>query len=440
MRDFMDRKHLEWAQRTTLGAWTLVLAIPFLLLSAGLASTRSARSSSLPGSAAVHQSHGTAGVKFKVLYSFAGGADGGVPSAGVVLDRSGNAYSTTQYGGDLTCNSGHGCGTVFKLDPTGKETVVHAFQGATTDGSIPMGDLLLDNKGNLYGTTYFGGGSPNCNGGCGTVFKLTPKGKKWAETVLYSFTSDPDGAHPSAGLVMDSDGNLYGTTQYGGASGEGTVFKLDTARNETILYSFQNNGVDGEVPLCTLLRDRSGNLYGTTYFGGSSTNCAGGCGTVFKLGSADNETILYNFTGGSDGNNPPAGLVRDKSGLMYGTAGPSPYFSGTVFKLDQNGTFSVVYDFGSGRPHDGGQPNARLLRGRSGNLYGTTAIGGYSDIGTVFKINNEGKETVLYNFLGGSDGGEPLGDLVMDDKGNLYGTASAYGAHGQGVVFKISPK
>jgi len=268
-----------------------------------------------------------------VLHSFAGHpGDGANPEAGLVRDAQGNLYGTTLTGGSggpELCSGVGGCGTVFKLDTTSKETVLYSFTGVP-DGEEPDAGLVRDAQGNLYGTTYNGGAS-----NLGTVFELDTTGK---ETVLHSFTgTGGDGSEPYGGLVLDAQGNLYGTTSFGGASGDGTVFELDTAGKETVLYSFTGTGGDGAYP-SGLVRDAQGNLYGTTYGGGAS-----GFGTVFKLDTAGKETVLYSFTGtGGDGAYPSGlvRLVRDAQGNLYGTtyeggdlACDAPYGCGTVFKL-----------------------------------------------------------------------------------------------------------
>jgi len=300
-----------------------------------------------------------------VLYSFTGGSDGKWPYASVIRDRAGNLYGTTHSGGD------YGNGTVFKLDASGNETVLHSFAGGS-DGSVPLAGLIMDKAGNLFGTTYVGGTYNS-----GTAFKLDPSGN---ETVLYTFTGGSDGGGPYAGsLIMDAAGNLYGTTSSGGAYGLGTVFKLDTFGFETVLHSF--NGSNGALLYSGLVMDAEGNLYGTT-FGGGSTNC---CGTVFKLDTAGQETVLHTFTGvGGDGVFPLAGLVRDRLGNLYGTtSGGGAYGGGIVFKLDRSGYETVLHSFtGNGLAY----ANGDLLRDRLGNLYGTTFYGGDSGDGTVFKI------------------------------------------------------
>ena len=360
-----------------------------------------------------------------VLHSFGATAtDGATPSAGLIMDSSGNFYGTTETGGP------NNVGTVFKITPTGTESVLHSFGATATDGTLPFAGLVMDGSGNLYGTTT-GGGVPTGVGAHsqGTVFKITPAG---TETILYSFTGGSDGGNPEAGLLMDSGGNLYGTTQQGGSSNDGTVFKLTPAGNKTILHSFAG-GADGSGPLAALIMDGGGNLYGTTTVGGSSNN-----GTVFKLTPAGNETILHSFAGGADGSGPRAGLIMDSSGNLYGTTyqGGSSN-NGTVFKITPSGAESVLHDFGA-TATDGTLPLAGLIMDGNGNLYGTTSLGVGSE-GTVFKITPAGTETILYTFTGGSDGGSPEAGLVMGSNGNLYGTTYAGGAGSLGTVFEITP-
>jgi uncharacterized repeat protein (TIGR03803 family) len=252
---------------------------------------------------------------YSVLHAFTG-SDGAGPYGGLVRDKKGNLYGTTYAGGASLR------GVVFELDPTGKESVLYSFTGGA-DGSNPFyGDLLRDEEGNLYGTTYEGG-DLNCyiHGGCGVVFKVDPTGK---ETVLYTFTG-ADGRAPEGSLVRDEAGNLYGTTGVGGnpscfgGAGCGVVFKVDPTDKETVLYAF-TGGTDGRNPLGGLVRDQQGNLYGTTPYGGDQgAFCAGFCGVVFKVDPTGKETVLYTFTGMADGATPLAGLLRDKDGNLYGT-------------------------------------------------------------------------------------------------------------------------
>lgn len=373
---------------------------------------------------------------YSVLYEFKGGGnnDGALPFAAVIKDGSGNLYGTTAEGGE-----GNNDGTVFKVAPNGTETVLHAFTGCSDflDGCQPRGKLLLDKKGNLYGTTYSGGGSLG-----GTVFKISASGK---QKVLYAFTGNADGSLPAAGLIKDSAGNLYGTGAAGGNGGQGVVFKVSPTGNETVLYSF-TGGADGGTPIGDLIADSSGNLYGTTYYGGAGSACIANCGVVFKVDSNGNETVLYAFQGGNDGAYPAAGLVRDSAGNFYGTTeyggGPGCFEGtgcGTVFKLTPGGTETVVYSFTGGA--DGGYPSSNLVED-NGAVYGTTTSygGGCGNCGTVFKVTSRGVVSTLHAFVGASagDGSMPKAGLLKVGK-ILYGTTSE-GGNGQsnGVVFKIA--
>jgi uncharacterized repeat protein (TIGR03803 family) len=378
---------------------------------------------------------------FVLLHSFTG-ADGLTPVAGLIRDAGGNLYGTTRNGG------ASGNGVVFKLSPTGTETVLHNFAGYPTDGEIPLAELVRDVAGNLYGTTDSGGAS-----GFGVVFKLSPNG---TETVLHNFAGYPtDGASPG-GLVQDAAGNLYGTTREGGTGckpgGCGTVFELIRCSSAPSGYDFKVlhnfNGRDGGGPSRSLVRDAAGDLYGTASDGGT-----GSFGTVFKLSPTGALTVLHNFTGGADGQYPAAGLVRDGAGNLYGTTpggGTSGY--GVVFKLSPAGTETVLYSFTGGA--DGWGPGAGLLRDAAGNLYGTTVYGGGGNsnvcstggCGVVFKVSPTGTKTALYSFTGGVDGGNPQAGLIQDVVGNLYGTVPIGGAtstcdppRGCGVVFRLTP-
>ena len=363
---------------------------------------------------------------------------GSSPFGGLVVDSAGNLYGTTSYGGV------YGYGTVFKLDTSGNETVLHSFTNSDGDGAFPFSGLVMDAARNLYGTTYGGGSSS-----FGTVFKLDSLAN---ETVLHSFTGRPDdGAFPLAGLLMDAAGDLYGTTQDGGAYGQGTVFKLDTSGDEVVLHSFSRPytdgpGADGAYPQAGLVMDAAGNLYGTASGAG-----AFGWGTVFKLDTSGNLTVLHTFTNsGGDGADPIGGLVMDVAGNLYGTTfgGGSSTF-GTVFKLDSSGNETVLYSFAGpvfgGPGADGALSQAGLIMDLAGNLYGTTGAGGPYGYGTVFKLDPSGKETVLHSFTGsGGDGLSPSVPLVMDTAGSLFGTTTQGGAYGNfgygygGTVFKLT--
>jgi uncharacterized repeat protein (TIGR03803 family) len=303
--------------------------------------------------------------------------------------------------------------------------VLHSFTN-TPDGAIPLAGLVRDKAGNLYGTTAVGGSSS-----LGTIFKVDATTN---ETVLYSFTGAPDGANPQAGLVRDKAGNLYGTTFSGGSTdagpqNAGTVFKLDTFGNESMLHSFTRSP-DGAFSQAALIRDKAGNLYGTTTFGGSFNR-----GSVFKLDTTGSETVLHSFTGVLDGAFPQAGLVMDKAGNLYGTT-VSP---GAVFKLDASGNETLLYIF-TDTP-DGANPQAGVVRDKAGNLYGTTTSGGSAgaDAGTVFKLDTSNNETLLHSFANTPDGAFPQAALIRDKAGNLYGTTRAGGSSGHGTVFKLTP-
>jgi uncharacterized repeat protein (TIGR03803 family) len=366
---------------------------------------------------------------FSVLYTFTGGADGGMPDAGVVQDSAGNLYGTTSAGGSGTFNCVTGCGTVFKVDTAGNETVLYDFAG-NKDGATPLyGGLFRDSSGNLYGTTSVGGAAGN-----GTIFKVNPTSKERA----VSFAGGKSGGFPAAGLVPDGAGNAYGTTQYRGTGcppyGCGTVFKVNSAGKVTVLYSFLG-GSDGANPVSGLVRDSVGSFYGTTLNGGASN-----AGTVFKIDPTGKETVLHAFTGGTDGAKPYAGLVLDDAGDLYGvTSAGGANNGGTVFQVDSTGKETVLYNFCCA---DGQSPMGTLTRDSTGNLYGTTFAGGPAFGGTVFKLDSTGTETVLYSFCAQNncaDGVQPYAGVLRDSAGSLYGTTSGGGVNGAGVVFKIAP-
>ena len=418
--------------------------------------------------------------KESVLYTFctqSNCADGANPGGELVLDQNGNLYGTTDSGGahdSSFCHlvSYHGCGVVFKLDPAGKETVLHSFcaQPNCVDGANPIAGLIFDQKGNLYGTTFLGGAYGNgycfAGGSCGVVFKLTPKGKY---TVLYNFCQQlhcTDGENPAAGLVFDKKGNLYGTTSDGGIfngcsdCGAGVVFKLTPKGKETVLHFFCSEWrcIDGEYPSGGLASDQKGNFYGTASSGG-----AYGDGVVFKLTPEGTYTVLYSFCAlynCPDGARPSGALIFDQKGNLYGTteAGGAAG-GGTVFKLTAAGKETVLYGFcKQNNCADGAWPEG-LIFDQKGNLYGTTAYGGFhsgcsgNGCGVVFKLGPHGKETVLHTFCTQSncaDGASPYAGLIVGQKGNLYGTTFTGGLQNNicadegdaftcGVVFKISP-
>lgn len=405
-----------------------------------------------------------------VLYNFAGvPGDGFQPLSGLIFDPAGNLYGTTNEGGiDTDCQGlgNSGCGTVYELSPVGsgwQETVLYSFSGGS-DGGVPAAGLIRDASGNLFGTTQFGGISGGCSGfGCGVVFELSPSGSGWTETVIHSFTGDADGAYPVAGLIFDAAGNLYGTASAGGNSingcvyqrinGCGVIFELSPGSSwtETVIHTFID-GSDGAAPLAGLTLDSAGNLYGTAAFAGTAGKGVAfgikkGTGGMWRLG------VIHAFTGGKDGGDPKTGLTFDSAGNLYGTAAiDGADFGGVVFELAPGSggawKFGLLHSFTGG--HDGNQPLGNLLLDTAGNVYGTTEEGGKlidcfdAGCGVVFKlsprIGGGFIETVLHTFMSnGTDGTNPFGGLVFDSAGNLYGTTNAGGTNSAGTVFEITP-
>jgi uncharacterized repeat protein (TIGR03803 family) len=383
---------------------------------------------------------------FTSLASF-DGTDGLNPRAALVQDSDGNFYGTTEGGG------AYSSGTVFKVTAGGTLTILYSFcaQPHCSDGFDPYGGLVQAADGNFYGTTYGGGHFfPDClSSGCGTVFKITPAGTL---TTLHSFDGT-GGALPYASLVQASDGNFYGTSYQGGINdtcpyrnqgGCGTVFKITPGGTLTTLYSFcaLAGCVDGDFPVGGLVQGSDGDLYGTTGNGGTNDNCNGsGCGTVFKITLGGTLTTLYSFcplAGCADGMAPYAGLVQATDGSFYGTTyGGGVDGGGTVFKINAGGTLATLHSFDGA---DGDQIWAGLVQATDGNFYGTTTGGGndtcFSGCGTIFKITAGGALTTLHSFDGG-DGNWPIGGLVQASNGNFYGTTYAGGAYGVGTVFRV---
>ena len=353
----------------------------------------------------------------RVLYFFQGGSDGTDPVARLLQGADGNFYGITNSGG------ASGDGTIFEVTPAGVETVLHAFSGA--DGQNPQGGLIEDASGNFFGTSVYGGSS-----GFGTAFELAANR---TETVLHSFTKSGDGGYPICSLVEDGSGNLYGTT-WGGGLTHGIVFEIPSGGSETVLHSFADNSSDGGYPTAGLVRATDGNYYGTTNNGGSANS-----GTVFKITPSGVETLLYTFSGGSDGGNPQNGLIQGSDGNFYGTAtAGGAHGDGAVFEVTPTGTETVVYSFAGGT-NDGSDPAAALLQASDGNFYGTTNQGGSSGDGTVFEVTPAGVETVIYSFTGGStDGAAPSASLIEGSDGKLYGTTSSGGPNGYGTVFVVT--
>ena len=322
-----------------------------------------------------------------------------------------------------------GCGVVFKIDPFGVESILHSFT-CSPDGEYPFA-TLISVDGNLYGTTALGG-----KFSYGSVFKIDSQG---LETVLHSFKSrGKDGQSPYAGLARNSAGNFYVTTVEGGAFNAGVILEFGpTIGGEKILHNFEN-GLDGANPISVLTLDSFGNLYGTAQRGGS-TLCGFGCGTVFKVDIDGNFSVLHSFTGTPDGYDPAyEKLTIDFAGNLFGTTASGGAFNaGTIFKLDPQGNETILYNFTGGA--DGAGPMAGVVMDSAGNLYGTTFSGGSANAGTVFKLDTSGEETILHSFTGIKDGENPYAGIVMDKVGNLYGATPTGGAGGQGTVFKIIP-
>jgi uncharacterized repeat protein (TIGR03803 family) len=414
------------------------------------------------------------------LYSFGATGDGSDPVAGVVFDKNGNLYGTTYYGGF------ENWGTVFELSPSSSgwtETILLKFTDEQ-DGGNPLGGVTLDSAGNVYGTASVGG-DVNCDNfsyqpwGCGAVFELTNSNGTWSETVLHSFAIT-DGAFPNAGLTFDAAGDLVGTTVGGPGPncglGCGTVFELKPGTSGTwtfkTVYTFAG-GTDGAIPKSALVLGADGNFYGTTSQGGDANDCEYGCGTVFSLTPTTSiwkEKLLHHFSGsasnpaGVDGEYPLAAITFDQFGNMYGTAQSGGSASavaqcnavsrcgGTVYELSKNSSGQwitlLLYSFTASG--DGLSPTAGLVADGLGNLYGATQNGGAHGYGSIYELMPQSaggyKERVLYSFLGGSGGSQPIGGLIFDASGNLYGATNSGGSNSQctntggcGTIFELSP-
>jgi uncharacterized repeat protein (TIGR03803 family) len=327
------------------------------------------------------------------------GTDGDQPFGGLVQATSGSFYGITRYGGDVAnCNAPMGCGTVFKMSPSGGLKALHVFSGS--DGEQGLSTLVQATNGYFYGTASNGGDIVNCNApfGCGTIFKISPNGTL---TTLQSLEYT-NGAYPYAGMIQATNGMLYGTMQYGGVNGYGTVYEITPSGTLTTLYNFcsQANCTDGAIVLGGLVQATNGYFYGTTWAGGTSGGCAPwGCGTVFRISPAGHLTTLYDFCSQAnctDGAHPYVALVQGTDGNLYGTTtagGANINMScngnngcGTVFKITPGGKLTTLYRF-AGYPTDGAQPQAGLVQDTNGAFYGTTQLGGANNAGTVFSVS-----------------------------------------------------
>jgi uncharacterized repeat protein (TIGR03803 family) len=394
---------------------------------------------------------------FKVIHDFTGGADGANPYAGLARVGANSFYGTADFGGTA------GQGVVFLLTPSGSNwslTPIYSFQGGL-DGAQPFSAITVGPDGALYGVTENGGGF-GCNGvGCGTVYSLHPsaticrtaKCAAWKETLLVQFQGGDDGGDPYGALIFDQAGTIYGATQIGGTSQEcipqgigcGTAYSL--ARNgntwtKTVIWNF-GQGLGGIEPFNGLVRDNSGNLYGTTFVGGQHQE-----GTVYQLTHGQSgwtENDLYSFQGANDGGLPYVGLIFDQAGNLYGAASDAGTGAGgTVFEVTHSGSnwiYNTLYGLTDPSGAECG-PFGTLVMDAAGNLYGTTRCDGVNHAGSVFKLTKSGNTwtyTSLHDFTGGADGGNPYSSLVFDANGNIYGTASRGGVSNQGVVFEITP-
>lgn len=376
-----------------------------------------------------------------VLHSFMGGADGKQPYAGLIQGTDRALYGTTYMGGS------NNAGTIFKVNPDGSgNTPIYHFGASNIDpfGLVYPSGLIQGADGGLYGTTGFGGSA-----GRGSVFRINTDGTGY--TVLHSFGSS-GGYEPTSALVQGRDGNLYGTTQFGGSSDSGGVFKLSTNGTGFVeLYIFGASAGDARSPQAPLLQGIDGALYGTSSAGGTSAlGGASGYGSVFKLNpDGTGEMVIHSFLpSGGDGQRPYGGLIQDGTGALYGTtqeggsmANGGSSGSGTIFRLNPDGTgYTILHSF-TPQAGDGKYPNSALVLGNDGALYGTTESGGSNSLGTVFKLNSDGSQySVLYSF--GSipgDGSYPKAPLVRAASGGLFGTAQLGGQTNSGTIFRLNP-
>ena len=365
-----------------------------------------------------------------VVYSFNGPPDASSPGGSLLQASDGNFYGTSIYGGATGTGAElSGAGAVFRITPSGTETVLHSFTGGPSGGREPArAGLVEGSDGNFYGTTSRGGASNK-----GTVYRITPAG---VFTLLHSFAGAPtDGEYPLAGLLKASDGNFYGTTFIGGANNEGALFKITPAGVESVVHSFSSVGGGARSPASDLIEANDGNFYGTSVIGGSGTR-----GTVFKVTPAGVATVLHSFVGPPGDGALPAGaaLLEASDGNFYGVAGGGGTNDrGVVFRLTPAGVHDVLHSF---NVSDGEYPSTTLAEGSNGTLYGATYRGGVSGFGTVFKLSSSGTLTTLYSFTDGTgDGNQPEGGLTLGLDGNLYGTTNAGGSRNHGTFFRIVP-
>ncbi|HVI07583.1 MAG TPA: choice-of-anchor tandem repeat GloVer-containing protein [Candidatus Binatia bacterium] len=388
------------------------------------------------------------GQTFTTLATF-DGANGESPYYGSLAeDANGNFYGTTLSGGDAStsCSNGQGydCGTIFRITPDGALTTIYTFCSAfdCNDGISPDAGLILGANGNFYGTTSFGGA--DFTGG--TVFEITPTGTL---TTLYNFCAQlncTDGSYPYSQLVQSSNGTIYGTTLDGGANNQGTVFQITASGTFSVLYSFcsKTNCADGSLPFAALTVGSNGELYGTTEYGGAAN-----AGTVFAITTSGKLTTLHSFSF-ADGAYPFSAVAQSSNGIFYGTTSAGGLRdAGTVFEMSANGKLKTIYNFcQSNGCADGATPQAALTKGGNGGFYGTTFAGGSHSRGTVFEVSASGKLKTLYSFcskVNCEDGANPYSGVAEASDGTLYGTTfnggllSCSSPYGCGMVFSLVP-
>ena len=396
---------------------------------------------------------------YSVLHNFSGGNGGTYSTARLAIDQAGNLYGTTRYGGNFGgfCGELQGCGTVFELQRVGSARVfrlLYKFNGP--NGALPAGPVTLGADGSLIGTTLSGGVTgPVCSYGCGLVYRLVPPqgvcsstSCPWNQNVLYRFRAAGDGAFPVGNLSFDNAGNIFGVTDYGlpCSFGDcGGIYELSPSNGEwteSLLYAF-TGGSDGYGLYSGVALDNAGNVYDTTFSGLGQASS----GTIFELTHTRlgwTLNTLYAFSDGADGEFPAGGVIFDQHGNLYGstTSGGGSDGSGTVFELIKDGgwALNLLYTFAGPSCRCGG-PFDSLTTDAAGNLYGTTVTDGAYGYGSVFKLTAASgwTYTSLHAFTGGSDGSYPQGTIILDAQGNLYGTTSEGGAEGAGVVFQITP-
>jgi uncharacterized repeat protein (TIGR03803 family) len=386
--------------------------------------------------------HGVHAATTTIIYSFAGNEDGEYADTDLVRDSAGNLYGTTVQGGTSAS------GTVWELSPshgTWTHSVLYSFSGGT-DGGEPYKGVTLDSQGNIFGTAVTGG-SGGCEGGCGVVYELMNSGGTWSQTVVHAFTGSDDGAGPGAGLTIDSNGDIYGTTPTGGANGQGTIFRLRRGAGGQwklkVIHAF-TGGSDGSGGSAGRLVLSAIHLYGTCTSGGDN-----GEGAAFELtqgrGGKWKFRPIYEFTGLQDGGFPYGGLTADNSGNLYGTTYYGGAFGyGGVYRLaHKHGGWAekALYGFTGG--NDGGNSIGNLVLDTNGNLYGTTSAGGSAGVGVIFALTpppgGEWQEAVAHNFQGPPDGAYAYNGMVGDGAGNYFGATTRGGGGDEGAIYEFTP-